>query len=66
MSGDVRAFNNLYGADIAPPIDRRDSRWQRIGISIRKPKLDDLRWAFRTLSYGSIVYEEEEVPERSS
>ena len=62
MSGDVRAFNSLYGGDLPPPIDRRDPRWQRIGISIRKPRLDDLRHAFKVLSYGRICHGEQQMP----
>ena len=53
MSGDVRCFNLLYGAGVDVPIARRDTRWRRAGVSIRRPRHKDLRKLFNVLSYGS-------------
>jgi hypothetical protein len=54
MSGDVRCFNLLYESDVEVPIARRDARWQRAGISIRRPRHKDFRKLFNSLCYGSI------------
>ena len=54
MSGDVRCFNLLYDSDVDVPIARRDPRWRRAGVSIRRPRNKDLRKLFNVLSYGAI------------
>lgn len=55
MSGDVRCFNLLYDADVEVPIARKDERWQRAAVSIRRPRHKDFKRLFNSLSYGSVV-----------
>lgn len=57
MSGDVRCFNLLYDSDVDVPIARKDHRWQRAAMSIRRPRHKDFRKLFNSLSYGSIRVE---------
>ena len=54
MSGDVRVWNALYEATPELPISRHDSRWQRASLSVRRPRLQDIRRLFKHLSYGAL------------
>ncbi|PRW59681.1 ankyrin repeat and zinc finger domain-containing 1-like [Chlorella sorokiniana] len=54
-SGSVRAWNELYAARSPPvPVDRRDPRWQPVGLSMRRPRLEDAERAFAALSTGTL------------
>ncbi len=51
----VRVWNELYAARSPPaPIDRRDPRWQPVGLSMRRPRLQDVERAFAALSHGTL------------
>jgi hypothetical protein len=55
MSGDVRVWNEVYASrDPAPPILRDDPRWQRCGVSVRRPRFADLHRVYYRLSHGEI------------
>ena len=60
-TGTVRAWNELYGADtrLEELLPRKDRRWERVGLSVRKPRMADLKLVFRTVSTGSVVTYEE-------
>lgn len=36
------------------PVDRRDPRWQPLGLSVRRPRLDDVGRAFAALKHGTL------------
>ena len=57
FSGTVRVWNELYSADanLEKVIARRDNRWRHIGISVRRPRLADLRRAFWHASHGTVL-----------
>ena len=57
FSGTVRVWNELYSADanLERVIARRDSRWRHVGISVRRPRLADLRRAFWQASHGTVL-----------
>lgn len=56
-TGTVRVWNELYSAKTAlnAVLPRDDARWRRVGLSISKPRLTDLKHVFRTISTGSFV-----------
>ena len=56
FSGTVRVWNELYGADadLEGIISRRDSRWQHVGVSVRRPRSADLQRVFWHASHGAI------------
>lgn len=53
----MRVWNELYSAKTAlnAVLPRDDARWRRVGLSISKPRLTDLKHVFRTISTGSFV-----------
>ena len=56
FSGTVRVWNELYGADaeLEGIISRRDSRWQHVGVSVRRPRAADLQRVFWHASHGTV------------
>ena len=56
-TGTVRAWNELYAADtrLADLLPRRDARWERVALSVRRPRLADLKLLFRAVGTGSVV-----------
>ena len=56
FSGTVRVWNELYAADaeLENIISRRDSKWQHVGISVRRPRAADLREIFWHASHGVV------------
>lgn len=56
-TGTVRVWNELYAADVrlGDMLPRKDPRWERVSLSVRKPRLADLKLVFRTVSTGSVV-----------
>ncbi|CAD7696058.1 unnamed protein product [Ostreobium quekettii] len=54
-SGGVRSWNELYASrSPAPGVDRRDARWRRVGVAVRRPKFADLDRVYRVLSEGTL------------
>lgn len=51
----VRVWNELYAAHSPPvPVDRRDPRWQPVGVSVRRPRLEDVERVYAVLSHGTL------------
>ena len=57
FSGTVRVWNALYAADadLEKVIARRDDRWQRVGIPVRRPRMADLQRVFGHASHGTVL-----------
>ena len=57
-TGAIRVWNELYAADtgLSAFLPRKDERWERVALSVRKPRLDDLKLLFRTVGQGSVVH----------
>jgi hypothetical protein len=56
-TGAVRVWNELYSAKAAlgQVVARDDPRWHRVPLSIKRPRLADLKAAFREVGMGSVV-----------
>ena len=57
-TGAIRVWNELYTADTALSsfLPRKDERWERVGLSVRRPRLEDLKRVFRIVGQGSVVH----------
>ncbi|GAQ88565.1 hypothetical protein KFL_004400030 [Klebsormidium nitens] len=54
-SGPIRAWNEVFSCrDVPCPLDRRDPRWVRVGLSTQKPRLKELQRICYILSHGAM------------
>lgn len=53
----MRVWNELYAAKtpLSRLLPRDDPRWNRVSLSIKKPRFTDLKTVFREVSRGSVV-----------
>lgn len=57
LSGVDRVWNEVYSSSPAKQrgmISRKDQRWEKVGIGIRRPRFADLDWIGKELSTGTI------------
>ena len=55
-SGTVRCWNELYACrKPSVPVARRDERWVRAGVGVRRPKFTDLSRVYSVLSIGQVL-----------
>lgn len=56
QGGGVRNWNELYAAKSpAMPVARNDSRWQPVGVGVRRPRLRDLENVRKELCRGTLL-----------